>query len=94
MMLTNGHFHVIISIEIHWIYTKDALFERRLSFIPKTKTFVVGKITKAIYSGNLSLIYYSKYMKEERMDDIYDDASMNQVFEVNLEQLFKKKLEQ
>ena len=47
----------------------------------------MGKIARAIY---LSLVYYNRYVKEEKVDGMYVHASMNQVFEVGLEQLFKE----
>jgi hypothetical protein len=45
----------------------------------------VGKIAKAIYGGNLFLAYYNKYVNEDKADDMYNHASMNQVFEVSLD---------
>jgi hypothetical protein len=62
-----------------------------LSFTTKSATFAAGKIARAIY---LSLVYYNKYVKEERVDGMYIHVSMNQVFEVGLEQLFKEDPEQ
>jgi hypothetical protein len=58
--------------------------------LQRVRHFAMGKITIAIYSGNLFLAYYNRYVKEERANDIYDCTSMNQLLEVSLEQLFKK----
>jgi hypothetical protein len=74
--------------------TRDVNFNRRPKFTPKNETFAVDKIAKAIYSGNLSLEYYNRYVKEDKADDVYSHASMNQVFKLSLEQLFKEDLEQ
>jgi hypothetical protein len=70
--------------------TRDVDFERHAKFTPKSETFVVGKIVRMIYGGNLSLKYYNKYIKEDRANDMYSHASMNQVFTLNLEQLLKE----
>jgi hypothetical protein len=69
-------------------------FERRLRFTPKSETFAVGKITRAIYGSNLFSVYYIRYLKDDKANDMYDHASMYQAFKVCLEQLFKEDLEQ
>jgi hypothetical protein len=63
---------------------------RQPKFTPKNETFALDKIAKEIYNGNLFLLYYSKYVKDSRADGMYDNASMNQVFKVSLESLFKE----
>jgi hypothetical protein len=65
-----------------------------VAVIYSKETFVVDKIAKTIYSGNLSLIYHIKEVKEKRANDMYNHVSMNQVFEVSLEQLFKENPDQ
>jgi hypothetical protein len=74
--------------------SRDADFERRLRYTPKRETFVVGKIAKEIYGGNLSTAYYNKYTKEDRADDVYNLSAMDQLFECSLEQLFREDLTQ
>jgi hypothetical protein len=74
--------------------TRDVDFEWRPKFTPKSETYVVGKIAKWIYSGNLSLEYYSKQHKEERGNDTFSFSAMDQTFQRSLEQLYKDNLEQ
>lgn len=42
----------------------------------------MGKIAKEIYGGNLFVTYYNKYVNLERIGDMFDHVSMNQVFKV------------
>ena len=74
--------------------TKDVQFKKQLKLTLKNKTFAVDKFTKAIYSGNFLLAYYSRFVKEDMADDMYSHISMNQIFEVGLDQLSKEDLEQ
>jgi hypothetical protein len=67
----------------------DANFERRPRYTPKSETFVVGKIAKEIYGGNLSTAYYNKYVRQNKADDVFNISEMDQVFQHRLEQLFR-----
>jgi hypothetical protein len=69
--------------------SRDADFERRPRYTPKSETFVVGRIAKQIYGSNLSTAYYNKYMRENRVDDVFSILEMDQVFQCSLEQLFR-----
>jgi hypothetical protein len=69
--------------------SRDADFERRPRYTPKSETFAMGKIAKEINGGNLSITYYNKYVKENRADDVYNLSKMDQLFQYSLEQLFR-----
>jgi hypothetical protein len=56
-----------------------------VAVIYSKETFVVDKIAKTIHI---------KEVKEKRANDMYNHVSMNQVFEVSLEQLFKENPDQ
>jgi hypothetical protein len=48
----------------------------------------VGRIAHWIYSGNLSLEYFSKQHKVDRGDDPFTFSAMDQTFQRSFEQLF------
>jgi serine/threonine protein kinase len=74
--------------------TRDVDFERRPKFTPKSETYSVGRIAHWIYSGNLSLEYFSKQHKVDRGDDPFTFSGTDQTFERSLEQLFMDDPEQ
>ena len=69
--------------------SRDADFERRPNYTPKSEAFAVGKIADWIYGGHLSAEYFSKQRKEARGDEAYDGSTMDQAFRRSLEQLFE-----
>jgi hypothetical protein len=54
----------------------------------------MGRIAYWIYSGNLSLEYFSKQHKIERGDDPFTFLATGETFQRSLEQLFTDDLEQ
>jgi serine/threonine protein kinase len=67
--------------------SRDADFERRPRYTPQSETFALDKIAKQIYGGNLSTVYYNKYARENKADDVFSILDMDQVFQQSLEQL-------
>jgi hypothetical protein len=79
-----------VALELNYVLpplgsSRDADFERRLRYTPKSKTFAVGKIAKEIYGGNLSIAYYNKYKREHIAGDVYSLLRMDQLFQCSLE---------
>ena len=74
--------------------TKDPDFEWRPNFTPKSEMYAMDKIAHWIYSGNLSLEYFSKEHKEEKGDESFSFSAMYQTFQHSLEQLFRDNPEQ
>lgn len=69
--------------------SRDADFERRPSYTPKSEAFAVGRIAEKIYGGHLSLEYFSKQRKQDRGDEAFDASTMDLTFRRSLEQLFE-----
>jgi hypothetical protein len=67
---------------------RDVDFERQPKFTLKSETYAVGRIAHWIYSGNLSLEYFSKQHKVDRGDDLFTFSATDQNFQRSLEQLF------
>jgi hypothetical protein len=72
-----------VALELNYILppprsTRNVDVERQSKYTKKRLRHLRWtKLLKAIYSDNLSLAFYTRYIKEKRADDVYNYSSMN-----------------